>query len=96
MKEKIFSSILKQMNQNYLVKVDYRKSLDWYHPKSGRNVQTLLDSCVRDVSSSTRKKGYVYLLFDQIDEVSHFVRKAKALFPRLKYTVVGTAFFWKR
>ena len=84
------------MNQNYLVKVDYKKSTDWYHPKSGRNVQTLLDSCVRDVSSSTRKKAYIYFLFNQIDEVAHFVRKSRALFPNLKYTVVATAFFWKR
>jgi hypothetical protein len=83
------------LNRNYIAKVDFRKCISWFHPKTNGAIINIFESCCPLHTTAKRIDNYIYFIFDSLKELNLFLKNVNKKFPYSKLNVHVTTSLWK-
>lgn len=83
------------LNRNYVVKIEFKKCISWFHPKTEGAIINIFENCSPLHSTAKRIKKHIYFIFDSLKELNTFLRNVNEKFPHSKLNVHITTSLWK-
>ena len=93
--DKFKESYQTNLNRNYIVRVDFRNCLSWFHPKTNGAIINIFESCCPLHTTAKRIDNYIYFIFDSLKELNLFLKNVNKKFPYSKLNVHVTTSLWK-
>lgn len=93
--DKFKESYQTNLNRNYIVRVDFRNCLSWFHPKTNGAIINIFESCCPLHTTAKRIKQHIYFIFDSQTELNTFLKNVNGKFPHSKLNIHVTNTLWK-
>jgi hypothetical protein len=83
------------LDRNYVVKIDFKSCVSWFHPKTDGAIINIFESCCPLHTTAKRIDKYIYLIFDSLKELNTFLKNVNEKFPNSRLYVHVTSTLWK-